>query len=72
MNDSYVEVYDKYYRFTVKTNESGDYMIMGVPLGEQTLVMDVDLSDIGEFSLTPQDLIRMGRATEAQVAGNQV
>jgi hypothetical protein len=66
-----VEIYDKYYKLTAKTNESGDYMIMGVPLGSQTIVMDVDLSDIGEFSLTPQDLIRMGRATEAQVAGNQ-
>jgi hypothetical protein len=66
-----VEIYDKYFRFTSKTNESGDYMIMGVPLGEQTIVMDVDLSDIGEFSLTPQDLIRMGLATEAQVAGNR-
>lgn len=65
------EVYEKYYKFTAKTNDSGDYMIMGVPLGEQTVVMDVDLSDIGEFSLTPQDLIRMGRATEAQVAGNR-
>lgn len=66
-----VEIYDKYFRFTSKTNESGDYMIMGVPLGEQTIIMDVDLSDIGEFSLTPQDLIRMGLATEAQVAGNR-
>jgi hypothetical protein len=66
-----VEIYDKYYKFTAKTNDSGDYMIMGVPLGTQTFVMDVDLSDIGEFSLTPQDLIRMGLATEAQVAGNQ-
>lgn len=65
------EIYDKYYKFTAKTNDSGDYMIMGVPLGEQTIVMDVDLSDIGEFSLTPQDLIRIGRATEAQVAGNR-
>ena len=65
------EIYDKYYKFTAKTNESGDYMIMGVPLGQQTVVMDLDLSDIGEFSLTPQDLIRMGRATEAQVAGNR-
>jgi len=65
------EIFDKYYKFTAKTNESGDYMIMGVPVGEQNLVMDVDLSDIGEFSLTPQDLIRMGRATEAQVAGNR-
>jgi len=66
-----VEIFDKYYKLTAKTNDSGDYMIMGVPLGEQTIVMDVDLSDIGEFSLTPQDLIRMGLATEAQVAGNR-
>lgn len=66
-----IELLDKYYKFTVKTNESGDYMIMGVPTGFQTLVMDVDLSDIGEFSLTPQDLIRMGLATESQVAGNR-
>jgi len=66
-----IEIYDKYYKFTVKTNESGDYMIMGVPQGQYSLVMDVDLSDIGEFSLTPQDLIRMGLATDAQVAGNR-
>ena len=66
-----VQIYDKYYKFTAKTNESGDYMIMGVPKGDHTLVMDVDLSDIGEFSLTPQDLIRMGRATPAQVAGDR-
>lgn len=66
-----VEIYDTYYKYSTKTNESGDYMIMGAPLGSQTLVMDVDLSDIGEFSLTPQDLIRMGLATEGQVAGNR-
>jgi len=70
-NSTAIEIFDKYYKFTVKTNDSGDYMIMGVPVGFQTLVMDVDLSDIGEFSLTPQDLIRMGIATESQVAGNQ-
>jgi hypothetical protein len=64
-------IFDKYYQFTVKTNDSGDYMIMGVPLGSQTLVMDLDLSDIGEFSLTPQDLIRMGIATESQVSGDR-
>jgi hypothetical protein len=66
-----VEIYDKYYKFTVKTNESGDFMILGVPVGQQTIVMDLDLSDIGEFSLTPQDLIRIGLATEAQVAGDR-
>lgn len=66
-----IEIFDKYYKYTAKTNDSGDYMIMGVPLGSQTIMMDLDLSDIGEFSLTPQDLIRMGLATESQVAGNQ-
>ena len=69
MNESYIEVYDKYYRYTVTTNQSGDFMIFGVPTGEQTLVMDVDLSDIGCFSLSPQDLITQGVATESQVNG---
>jgi hypothetical protein len=71
IDSTVVEIYDKYYKYTTKTNDSGDYMIMGVPLGSQTLVMDVDLSDIGEFSLTPQDLIRTGLATESQVSGNR-
>ena len=72
LNDPVViDLYDKYYKFTVKTNESGDFMILGVPTGQQTIVLDLDLSDIGEFSLTPQDLIRMGLATESQVAGDR-
>jgi hypothetical protein len=70
LNQSWVEVYDKYYKFTVKTNDSGDYMIFGVPTGSQTLVMDVDLSDIGCFSLTPQDLIRTGNAVENDFNGS--
>lgn len=69
MDGSFIEVFDKYYRFTVSTNESGDFMIFGVPVGTQTIVMDVDLSDIGCFSLSPQDLIIQGLATESQVNG---
>lgn len=64
-----IQVYDKYYKYNAVTNDSGDYMIFGVPVGTHTIVLDVDLSDIGEFSLSPQDLIRMGIATEAQVSG---
>lgn len=72
LNDgAYVEIFDKYYKYTVKTNDSGDYMVFGVPVGSQTVFVDIDLSDIGEFSLTPQDLIRMGLATENQVSGNR-
>lgn len=66
-----IEVYEKYYKYTVKTNSSGDYMIFGVPVGSYTILMDLDLSDMGEYSLTPQDLIRMGMATEGQFDNNQ-
>ena len=59
-----LEVYESYYRFTVKTNESGDFMIWGVPVGEQRLHVDVDLSDIGCFSLRPYDFIKRGRGVE--------
>ena len=70
IDQTYIEVYDKYYKYTVKTNDSGDYMIFGVPIGTQNVFMDVDLSDIGCFSLTPQDLINAGQATETQVNGS--
>ena len=35
-------------------------MIWGVPVGNQTIHVDVDLSDIGCFSLRPYDLQRLG------------
>ena len=66
-----LQVYEKYYRYTVKTNESGDFMIFGVPLGQQKVVMDLDLSNIGQFSLRPADLIRMGRGVKTQFNGQQ-
>lgn len=53
-------VYEKYYKFTAKTNESGDFMIYGVPTGTQQIVMDVDLSDIGCFSQLPEDFKQKG------------
>lgn len=71
INQSLIEVFDKYYKYTAKTNDSGDFMIFGVPIGPQTIHMDVDLSDIGEFSLAPQDLIRLNLATEGQLSGTE-
>ena len=53
-------VYKKYYRYTARTNASGDFMIYGVPVGEQQIIMDVDLSDIGCFSFLPQDFKEKG------------
>jgi hypothetical protein len=55
-----LEVYEKYYKYTVKTNGAGDFMIWGVPVGTQTIHIDVDLSDMGCFSLRPDDFIRQG------------
>jgi len=64
-----LQVYEKYYKYTVKTNESGDFMIVGVPLGQHKLVMDLDLSNMGQFSLRPADLIRMGMGVPSQFNG---
>jgi len=59
-----LEVYEKYYNYTVKTNDSGDFMIWGVPVGPQTIHVDIDLSDIGCFSLRPYDFIVRGVSEE--------
>ena len=59
-----LEVYEKYYNYTVKTNDAGDFMIWGVPVGNHQLHVDIDLSDIGCFSLRPQDLIRLGKSVD--------
>ena len=71
LDPTLIEVYDKYYKYTTVTNESGDFMIFGVPVGPQTLFVDLDLSDIGEFSLSPNDLIEMGATTSAMVDGTK-
>ena len=54
-NDSYLEVYDKYWKYSTVTNNAGDYMIFGVPTGNQQIHVDIDLSDIGILSQKPRD-----------------
>lgn len=51
-NETWVEVYDKYYKFTTVTNQSGEYCLFGVPVGAQNIHMDCDITDIGKFSTT--------------------
>jgi len=55
-----LEVFESYYKYTVKTNSAGDFMIWGVPIGTQTIHIDLDLSDIGCFSLRPYDFLKAG------------
>lgn len=59
-NGAVIDVFDKYYKYTTSTNKAGDYMIYGVPVGMNTLHVDIDLSDIGVLSQTPRDMIYKG------------
>lgn len=59
-NDEECDVYEKYWQYTTVTNDSGDYMIFGVPTGSCQVRYDCDLSDIGLLSQRPYDLINKG------------
>lgn len=59
-NDTILEIYDKYWKYTSVTNEAGDYMIFGVPTGQQQIHVDIDLSDIGALSQRPRDMVYKG------------
>ena len=63
-NDVILEVFDKYYKYTTRTNNAGDYLIMGVPVGTHTLHMDLDLSDCGILSQRPRDFVYKGYTIE--------
>ena len=63
-NDVVLEVFDKYYKYTTRTNNAGDYLIMGVPVGTHTLHMDLDLSDCGILSQRPRDFVYKGYTIE--------
>ena len=59
-NNDIIQVFEKYYKYTAVTNNSGDYFIYGVPVGVQTLHVDLDLSDIGVLSQRPRDMVYKG------------
>ena len=59
-NNDIIEIFDKYWKYTTVTNEAGDYMLFGIPTGDQQLHVDVDLSDIGVLSQRPRDMIYKG------------
>ena len=70
-NDAILEVFDKYYVYTTRTNAAGDYLICGVPTGNQTLHMDLDLSDCGILSQRPRDFVYKGYTIEQFENPNQ-
>lgn len=58
-NDTLLHVYKKYYKYTTVTNESGDYMLFGVPIGNHIVHMSVDITDIGKYSMVPATMIKL-------------
>lgn len=56
-NPKFLKVYKKYYKYTATTNDSGDYMIFGIPTGVQTVHMSADITDIGKYSMTPAAMV---------------
>lgn len=70
-NNSTLEVFDKYYLFTTRTNDSGDYMFYGVPTGSYILHMDLDISDCGKLSQRPRDFVYKGYTIEQFENPNQ-
>jgi hypothetical protein len=51
-NETVAYVYDKYYKFTTVTNESGDYILTVPSNRSYTVNMSCDITDIGRFSTT--------------------
>ena len=70
-DNSMIEVFDKYYLYTTRTNESGDYMFFGVPIGTYNLHMDLDISDCGKLSQRPRDFVYKGYNLEQFENPNQ-
>ena len=56
-NNDVLEVFDKYYKYTTSTNNSGDYMLTNIPTGAQQIHVELDLSDIGFLSQRPRDMV---------------
>lgn len=61
----YLEIMDKYYKYTTITNQSGDYMIFGVPLGQQNIVMDFDVFDTDSFEISANDLVEQSTLAQS-------
>ena len=55
-----LEIFDKYWKYTTVTNKAGDYYIPHVPVGEAQLHIDFDISDVGILSQKPRDMIYKG------------
>jgi hypothetical protein len=70
-NEEILDIYTKYYKYTTVTNDAGDYMLFGVPLGTYQIHVETDISDIGIASFKPYDLIRDGASEQQFESGSK-
>ena len=69
-NEPFLDVYKKYYKYTALTNDAGDYMIFGAPVGTHTVHLSVDITDIGKYSMNPAAMVRNLGYPESQFTDN--
>jgi len=60
-NSALEYVYKKYFKYVGATNQNGDYVILGIPLGKGKLIMNFDSTDAGSLSTTPVQQLATGQ-----------
>jgi hypothetical protein len=60
-NSALEYVYKKYFKYVTSTNQNGDYVILGPPLGKGKLLMNFDSTDAGSLSTTPVQQLATGQ-----------
>ena len=63
-DETITHVFNRYYTYTTRTNNAGDYMIFGLPVGDNVIHTDIDLSDIGFLSQKPRDMVYKGYGSD--------
>lgn len=69
-NLPFLDVYKKYYKYTALTNDAGDYMMFGVPIGTQVVHLSADITDIGRYSMNPAAMVANLGYSEGQFTDN--
>lgn len=59
-NETLLEVYQKYFKYSTLTNESGDYILIVPSNTEHQIIMNCDITDIGKYSMSVSQLKTQG------------
>jgi hypothetical protein len=59
-NNTVLDIFDEYWKYSTVSNDAGDYMLFGLPLNNNTIHVDLDLSDCGFLSQKPRDMFYKG------------